>query len=130
MSASDGKSSWETFSAEPCPSLPPCAACEAGSRPTTTAGACKILDQVELPEEHLYQRFTQFSGGQQQRVAIARAVIMEPNRILADEPVSNLDRETGRLNLGLLPRQYRDCGHRPSHSDGTLNPPRNSASHN
>ena len=49
------------------------------------------LEQVELSAKVLDQRAGSLSGGQAQRVALARALIIQPDFLMADEPVSGLD---------------------------------------
>jgi iron(III) transport system ATP-binding protein len=70
-------------------------------RPARRERVAQILEMVDLAD--LERRYPhELSGGQQQRVAVARALIPEPEIVVADEPIAEVDTENADLILDAL----------------------------
>lgn len=69
-----------------------------------------MINQVGLLPEHLTRYPHEFSGGQRQRIGVARAMVMEPELVIADEPISALDVSIRAQVLNLLNRFQDERG--------------------
>lgn len=67
----------------------------------------KMIKRVGLSVEHLKRYPHEFSGGQRQRIGIARCMIMDPELIIADEPISALDVSIRAQVLNLI-KEFRE----------------------
>ncbi len=72
----------------------------------------EVLEDVELnpPEKYINQKPMNMSGGEKQRVSIGRALMLDPDIILADEPVSMLDVSTQAAVLNMMKDLIDDYG--------------------
>ena len=70
----------------------------------------RMIEEVGLLPEHLTRYPHEFSGGQRQRIGLARAMVMEPELVIADEPISALDVSIRAQVLNLMKKFQKERG--------------------
>jgi oligopeptide/dipeptide ABC transporter ATP-binding protein len=81
-----------------------------GSREQQQQRVFELLDEVGLPRKAVERYPHEFSGGQRQRIGLARVLTLNPQVIVADEPVSALDVSIRAQVLNLMKRLQADHG--------------------